>query len=261
MKVNLTEKQLRRLYNGHNVQIKPADIGAGDYDFSKLEAKQLKKLEKAKKLNKGFRMTPDLTMGAGILGSLKKFGKSKIGLSDGDIKAIGNFSKPILRNFRNSSQKGLTEVAAVAPQIAAQEALKAMAGAGVLSSIRKKTGLSKGDMKAVKGFMKPVLRAGRKSSQEALTQFAEEAPRVAAQQALSALAGGSVNPYLPTEYLSQTGGAAVKPKGVRVYKDGYTILRPDQPGFKASSEVLAPRPNQQSFTGGGFKNSGGGFKN
>lgn len=254
MKLNLTEKQLKRLLSGKNIQLRHCDIGADGIEISnQADPYFIKKLQQSQQTGKGFRLTPAQAQGAGILSTLKKFGRTKLKLSNGDMNAIGSFMQPILRAGRNSSQKALTDLADEAPRVAGQRALEALKGGSVQSRIRKLTGLSKKDMRSVNNFMKPILRAGRKSSQKALTDLADEAPRVAGERALEALRGGSVNPYLPTKYLNQSGGS-IKPTKSRVYTDEKPTLRKDQSGFVVPAEFAAPRPNQQSFNGRGFRN-------
>ncbi len=75
MKLDLSQAQLRRLKNGHAVQIRASQIGSG-VDLS-LHPSVEKRLESARRRNKGmrFQMSKDEVEASGIRETLQKVGK------------------------------------------------------------------------------------------------------------------------------------------------------------------------------------------
>ena len=126
MKINLSEAQLKKILSGKSVQIANCDIGCGDCDIGDMELKHLKKVHKAGISGKGIRLNGGMLEGCGILSSLKKLGR-RVGLSNGDMRAIGSFARPLL----NKTSKAVSNVASRAVDVGENQAMMGLAGAGV----------------------------------------------------------------------------------------------------------------------------------
>ena len=267
--LKLSQAQLRNLSKGKSITIKHAQINDGDdYDVDDFV---LSKISKSYHSGKGFRLNS--VEGAGILSSLKKFGRKTLKLSDGDMNSIGHFMQPILRAGRNSSQKALLDIADKAPEVAGMKAMEALSGAGIQSQIRKLTGLSRNDMKSVNNFMKPVLRTARKSSQEQLLKIADEAPKVAGVKAMEALSGAGIESQI-RKYTGlskselQTAHTFMKPtlrKGKKALREQMMRVATEAPkklGDMAMKKLSGGSINPflpEKYQGAGFR-QGKGFK-
>ena len=70
VKLNLTTKQLNRLKNGHNIQLKHGDIGIGADYTNFIHPSVSNQIQKAYMMGKGFRMSP-MMAGDGLLSQIK----------------------------------------------------------------------------------------------------------------------------------------------------------------------------------------------
>jgi hypothetical protein len=242
MFLDLSENQKRNLSKGKNVQVRHEQMNCGDTDISQhLEAKHYKKLVRAYEKGRGHRLN-----GGNLLGQIY-LGAKKMGLSKGDVNAVGRYFQPVSRAFLKSSQTGLTQLASAAPQAIAQNAMAGLsggpsagapasvAGAGfrgggfrggsanpympthlkggnLVSTIQRKTGLSKGDMGAIGRYAQPISRAFLRSSQDGLKAVGERIPQIATAKAMGALGGAGIY-------------------GGKVYTDSKDVMRHDVQSF------------------------------
>ena len=107
--------------------------------------------------------TMEQLAGAGVLNSLRNLGH-KMGLDNGDERAIGNFFKPALGALSKGGQQLLTNVATTGMQTANNAVAGAMAGAGV----KKKNGKSRKSG----GAINPYLPTGQLTSGGAIAPSA-----------------------------------------------------------------------------------------
>jgi hypothetical protein len=243
MYLNLTENQKKQLSKGKTIQVRPEQMDDGDLDISAhLEPKDYKKLVRAYNSGRGTRIN-----GGNLLGQIY-LGARKMGLSKGDVKAVGRYLQPISRAFLKNSQSGLTDIATKVPQMATAKAMSglngksapsdvvgsgfrgkgirggevsgnpymptALKGGSLISTIKRKTKMSKGDIGAIGRWAQPITRPFLKNSQSGLAQIATKVPQLATEKAMSKLNGAGI-------------------RGGRVYTDGKDILRVDQQAFQA----------------------------
>ena len=204
--------------------------------------------------------------GGNLLGQIY-LGARKMGLSKGDVNSVGRYLQPISRAFLKNSQSGLVDIATKVPQLATQNAMAglngsnsapsdvvgsgfrggdvsanpylptSLKGGSLISTIKRKTNFSRGDLGAITRYSQPIARPFLKNSQTGLKQMAERIPQIATEKAMKKLNGAGIR-----------GGGI---RGGALYKDGKDILRQDVQAFHSPIPI---NPEFHKSYGVGYRN-------
>jgi hypothetical protein len=220
MKLNLTKAQINKIKKGLSITIKPHQIGdEGDIDIDDMDDENYNKLQKAYIKGKGVRID-----GGSILHSMRKIGR-KMGMSRGDMAQVGQWFRPILNNaskhLRDATLRGeqmLNDkvVGAMDATSAKMDKQSPTEGGSIMHTLAKagrKMSMSRGDVKNIRNWIRPVLNNSSQHLRNATLRGVEMGNNQmvgAMNKAEGGSVNSSVNPYLPKALL---GRGLVKGKG------------------------------------------------